>query len=509
MLQPINVAVQEDGSFQIVTGERRFRAAKAAGHDTIPAVIRDASWGVDTRIAALTENVARADLSPVEEAAAYAELAKASKLKPAKLAPMVGRSARHITERLALLELPEVAQTAINEGRMPARCAASILAIAKISVPAAEALTEYACLDGEHAGEVADRLHDSIRDLNQELSEAREDYEPVCVVPASRYGGSLNEARAFIPDELAERIEAVDGRWFISVDEQDGDAAIAYGGAIRFKRHANDQGTVYVLDQAWLVDCITRKVEEHEKTRRDDAPTQEQRQQEAAARRDADIKTKAWEREQAKTERRSIASRAHQRNVAIGRSMLRTKAKLDNDLTKALCVLALHGLGDGPGAVWRFVDERFGKPESRTLKDGATEFKLVFGSTPSQAKSELVELVMAAKNGDEALRITMGSIAAMQVVDQRATGKGNRFPAKLPVYHLGEELTAAFGKWAEQFDLPKEYELDGQADEDQADEPPATPTGRSYEDIQQDALGALDNETGEVQDETSAEQAAA
>jgi ParB family chromosome partitioning protein len=106
ILQPIVVRRRTAGGYELVAGERRWRAARAAGVPTLPALVRDVG-DRDSLLLGLVENVAREQLSPVEEARAYASLVDEFELTLGELAERVGRSKSAVSNRLRLLELPE------------------------------------------------------------------------------------------------------------------------------------------------------------------------------------------------------------------------------------------------------------------------------------------------------------------------------------------------------------------------------------------------------------------
>ena len=120
LLQPIVVRPRQAGGYELIAGERRWRAAREAGLETLPALIREAD-DRDTLLLALVENVAREQLSPVEEARAYASLVDEFELSLGDVAEQVGRSKPAVSNRLRLLELPEevlwmVARGELTEG---------------------------------------------------------------------------------------------------------------------------------------------------------------------------------------------------------------------------------------------------------------------------------------------------------------------------------------------------------------------------------------------------------
>ena len=106
LLQPLIVRPIEDGRFELVAGERRWRAAQKAGIDRVPAVIRTSPE--DERLqAALIENMVREDLNPVEEARACAALVDDLGISKEELARRVGRSRAAISNLIRLLDLPD------------------------------------------------------------------------------------------------------------------------------------------------------------------------------------------------------------------------------------------------------------------------------------------------------------------------------------------------------------------------------------------------------------------
>ena len=120
VLQPVVVRPRPDGGYELIAGERRWRAAREAGVPTIPAVVRNTD-DRDTLLLGLVENVARENLSPVEEARAYASLIDEFELSLGEVAERVGRSKPSVSNRVRLLELPEdvlwmLARGEITEG---------------------------------------------------------------------------------------------------------------------------------------------------------------------------------------------------------------------------------------------------------------------------------------------------------------------------------------------------------------------------------------------------------
>lgn len=124
VLQPILVTETLDG-YQLVAGERRFRASQLAGLSRIPAVIRQLA-DRDQLELALVENLQRADLGPMEEAHAFHALATDFGLTHERIAERVGRAKSTITNTLRLLDLDSAVQSAVGEGRLTAGHARAI-----------------------------------------------------------------------------------------------------------------------------------------------------------------------------------------------------------------------------------------------------------------------------------------------------------------------------------------------------------------------------------------------
>lgn len=127
VLSPLIVA-EKDGQTILVAGERRLRAAKQAGLETVPVIVRDLSNEEIAQIA-LIENIQRADLTIIEEANGYAALIKQYGYTQQQLADLMGKSRPYIANALRLLELPEPVMQALQEGKISAGHARALLAI--------------------------------------------------------------------------------------------------------------------------------------------------------------------------------------------------------------------------------------------------------------------------------------------------------------------------------------------------------------------------------------------
>jgi ParB family chromosome partitioning protein len=128
LLQPVVVRGTEDGSWQVVAGERRYRAVQELGWTHVPVVVRD----VDDRtmlVLALIENLQREDLSPLDEAHAYSRLVNEFGLTQAQVAERVGRDRSTVTNTIRLLALPEAVRELLARGRISAGHARALLGL--------------------------------------------------------------------------------------------------------------------------------------------------------------------------------------------------------------------------------------------------------------------------------------------------------------------------------------------------------------------------------------------
>lgn len=127
IVQPL-VVMKKDGYFEIIAGERRWRAAKLAGLKEVPVVVKDYSPQEIMEIA-LIENIQREDLNPIEEAMAYQRLIKEYNLKQDELAERISKSRTAITNSLRLLKLDERVQSMLSEESISCGHARALLAI--------------------------------------------------------------------------------------------------------------------------------------------------------------------------------------------------------------------------------------------------------------------------------------------------------------------------------------------------------------------------------------------
>jgi ParB family transcriptional regulator, chromosome partitioning protein len=129
IVQPLVVTPEGEG-YAIIAGERRWRAARRAGLESVPVVIRQVADDRELLELALVENLQRSDLNPMEEAEAYAALQEKFGLSQEEVATRVGKARTTVTNSLRLLRLPEEVRELLREGRLTAGQARPLLALA-------------------------------------------------------------------------------------------------------------------------------------------------------------------------------------------------------------------------------------------------------------------------------------------------------------------------------------------------------------------------------------------
>ncbi|MGD9968436.1 MAG: ParB/RepB/Spo0J family partition protein [Hyphomonadaceae bacterium] len=157
VLQPILVRPIAGGQYEIVAGERRWRAAQRAGLHTIPAVVRELNE-VEVLEIAIVENVQRTDLNPLEEAQGFQALIDRFGRTQQEIADAVGKSRPHIANMLRLLALPDDLQEMVRDGRLSAGHARAIL-----TAPDPRGLAQRAISEGLNVRDV-ERLAQQAKD---------------------------------------------------------------------------------------------------------------------------------------------------------------------------------------------------------------------------------------------------------------------------------------------------------------------------------------------------------
>jgi ParB family chromosome partitioning protein len=225
VLQPIVVRPQAatpgGAPYELIMGERRLRAATAAGLETIPAVVRDTS-DEDMLRDALLENLHRADLNPLEEASAYQQLLNDFGITQQQLADRLGRSRPQVTNTLRLLKLPEKLQIQVASGVLSAGHARALLAV---DTPEAQI-------------RLADQIVKKALTVRQ-AEELATTEQPSKLPRATSRAGSRKDQLADIAEKLGDRLNT---RVVISLSKTKGTVAIDFASIQDLNRILREMG---------------------------------------------------------------------------------------------------------------------------------------------------------------------------------------------------------------------------------------------------------------------------
>ncbi|TYS18086.1 nucleoid occlusion protein [Rossellomorea vietnamensis] len=130
IIQPIVLRQSDENQYEIIAGERRFRAVQMLGWETVPAIIKNMS-DTETASVALIENLQREELSPIEEAVAYGKLLELHNLTQEALAQRLGKGQSTVANKLRLLKLPEEVQEAVLAKQITERHARALIPLKK------------------------------------------------------------------------------------------------------------------------------------------------------------------------------------------------------------------------------------------------------------------------------------------------------------------------------------------------------------------------------------------
>jgi ParB family chromosome partitioning protein len=176
IIQPVIVSNLGNGKYELIAGERRWKAAQLAGIPEIPAIIRDCSENERLEIA-LVENIQREDLNPIEEALAYKEILERLSITQDELAQKIGKNRSSITNTLRLLKLPEYIKEMLISGALTEGHARAILALEDIDkmIAFADYIIQNNLSVREAENEVKKFLEKE-KYVSRETSEKKEDF---------------------------------------------------------------------------------------------------------------------------------------------------------------------------------------------------------------------------------------------------------------------------------------------------------------------------------------------
>lgn len=179
VLQPVVVRSVDENRYELIAGERRWRAAKRAGLNEVPAVVRSPDEQ-GTLTEALIENVQREDLRPLEEAAAYRQLLEDFELTHEDIGKRVGKSRATVTNALRLLQLPASIQGMLERGELVSGAARALLNVEDLAF--AEHIANRAVAEGWSVRQVEDAVRIRANQADDEVPTKVTQVRPVAII---------------------------------------------------------------------------------------------------------------------------------------------------------------------------------------------------------------------------------------------------------------------------------------------------------------------------------------
>jgi ParB/RepB/Spo0J family partition protein len=419
--------------YVLIAGQRRLIAAKRAGLETVPVVVRE---GTDALAAAIAENLIRADLDPIEEAGALARLAEAEKLATHKqLAERVGKSSGYVSERLRLLALPEAAQLQIAAGKVPVAAERELRRAAEVSPAVAECASKLVARGEIEGRDLVERFDEVLHAVAE--SELREKPAMVEVGHGVLLSQLLTDATQH--KALAGRINATQPHRdeedpFLRLAEAEVDAARAAGCLLEYEveRDGWTARASYLCDAELAADIAVRTVERLEKE-----AAKRAKQLAHGAESNGEVESPeevqervSRERREGREEAKQDAIKARSFNLELGRKLLARRgaaSRKEHGLARARA-LAEVVLADNPNLAargLRLVLPQLQEVETKTLKSGETR-ETVSYQDAAACEAYLRNRIAEAKTQNEILELLADSLIAALNADERELAQSRR-----------------------------------------------------------------------------------
>lgn len=430
--QSLLVTNGENGRFNLVAGERRLRAAKAAKVDRVPVVIEEAS--TDTQMHALMENVARQNLNPIDEAKAITQILNTTKIAQKDLAATLAVTPSHITERKRLLTLPEAAQELIADGALPVASSRYLEKIAQgsqsLAAHFAKQLTEPA-YENYRANPVRQgfKLLQEVSDNVAKDIEGLPRLQAIAILDHPLRPSSVlldwPEEKADLQKAWRQHAAPENYDWDYAMPSPDAKDAMTSSSAIKIDEGGPHERATWVsCDREEIIDVIEnavldyeQRLEKHAEARAKAAAEREKAGSEDARSQGTGSEKATTPDEPAGPSKHELREAAKQaafiKNTEIGRNALTKLAELKPTLPliKTLAIAYLHHNHQLAGAGIALTDERLQEVEVKEQKNGKKRTKVTYKSY-GEASEILEDRVMRAKSIDEVLGLVFGAIVA-------------------------------------------------------------------------------------------------
>jgi ParB/RepB/Spo0J family partition protein len=430
ILQPLLVERSDEGPV-VIDGHRRLAAARAAGLTAVPVIERGGEAGdAPQLVAALAANMRRRGLDPIEEARAYERATRAGWAQR-RIAEAVGCSARHVSQRLRLLRLPDGVQDAIGAGALPLAAVPVVETIAAVTPAVADAVAAALTRGELSAAELAERPEDALAGL----ARADEDGErpPLVAVPGYQDLGALA-----LPADLAARADAA-GVHGVRLSAEDMDAARAFGCLIEFAS-GDDRywRRGFVADAAWLADRVALHVERAEERAREEA--ERRATVTAATGQDvANAEATPSESDEERRRRERQAAAEHRRAARLANLDLGRRALLAYDeprevtmpMARAVVLVALHHHAQDAAQGLRLTQERLQRTETTTTRAGATRERVRYPER-QEAEAALIEWIEGARTPAQLVGRAVQALVGAFYADQEALPRSEQRPTDVP-----------------------------------------------------------------------------
>lgn len=426
IITPVTVETRGTGGFGLIAGQRRVAAAKAAGLKTIPALVRSPNG--NTAAMAVSENIHREALSPIQEGKAFQRALETMSEKEVAAAYSV--SPEFIRGRLRLLKLPPTLAKGVDRGEIPLGAASLLASIAEHSEPLAKAIAD-------ELGSGKTTLHELINQTGSVINNAVLHSEDKHLIAFPAHSQFLREydIRGFSQDQLDRVYELYELRpryqYAPLLSDKDVDAARAYG-CLLIVVDGFGRETQLITDAAWLYEHLEASLVRLAQ-KGDEERAQERKRRDPSAPTSPVDEGEEQRRQQERAELKRLRIAAIHRNLELGED-LAVKAKtmkVDKDVMSVLGQLIL----DHYGTDLFLRGFRYTWPEGKTVEPAKSESavpKVERISTREEADREVRRLWERCKTPQEMAGLLIQLIVAARYADQSETANNDRRPQPLP-----------------------------------------------------------------------------